>query len=220
MVISQFAPSMTKGVHINVNVQYKALPGANVANVIQVFESTTWANFMVTYIGPHLKAYTPTSTTILAQLPSWQVAASDDACVICMSPMDDDRIALPCQHAFHHTCIREWLSRRNTCPHCRHAFEKELSGKYAVSRLQTTLLLNDTITASASVHDEPVGGQTMNAVVQMTLVQAVDATSAACDVVVCVQAERLAGPSSPQKTRKRSLSTSDAAAALKRLRTG
>ncbi|KDO31700.1 hypothetical protein SPRG_19519 [Saprolegnia parasitica CBS 223.65] len=148
---------MTKGVHINVNVQYKALPGANVANVIQVFESTTWANFMVTYVGPHLKAYTPASTTILAQLPSWQAAPTDDACVICMSPMDDDRIALPCQHAFHHACIREWLSRRNT---------------------------------------------------------------AACDVVVRVQAERLSGPASPQKTRKRSLSASDAAAALKRLRTG
>ncbi|OQR98261.1 hypothetical protein ACHHYP_08936 [Achlya hypogyna] len=216
----------TKGVHVNVNVQYKALPNAIVANVMNVFESAHWANFMIQYIVPHLKAYTPTAQAVLAQLQAWRATTVpvDDACVICMSTMDDDpsnQVSLPCSHTFHLGCIREWLTRRNTCPHCRHEFKKELSGKYAVTRIETTLVLSEEVAGSSDPQNELVGGQTMNAVVQMTLVQIqTEATNPGCELLVRIHSESQSPQASPQKSRKRPMSSAAAAATLKRLRTG
>ena len=44
-------------------------------------------------------------------------------CSICLSPFDlgDMLISLPCdsKHSFHAHCIRQWLTRQNSCPLCQ-----------------------------------------------------------------------------------------------------
>jgi hypothetical protein len=50
-----------------------------------------------------------------------QVAAADDCCV-CLDSMPAGAAVSKlanCTHTFHSTCIKEWLSRANTCPLCK-----------------------------------------------------------------------------------------------------
>jgi len=43
-------------------------------------------------------------------------------CSICLVELSEaERIGdLPCQHTFHLSCLKMWLSRKNTCPLCQH----------------------------------------------------------------------------------------------------
>jgi len=45
----------------------------------------------------------------------------DVTCTICIGPIrDGDRIgALPCNHLFHSSCLKQWIRRRNVCPLCQ-----------------------------------------------------------------------------------------------------
>ena len=42
-------------------------------------------------------------------------------CSICMDRVDlgTEVTVLPCNHWFHETCVKSWLSEHDTCPHCR-----------------------------------------------------------------------------------------------------
>lgn len=44
-------------------------------------------------------------------------------CVICMNPLDVDRIATrmvtPCNHFFHPECLNRWMDVKMECPTCR-----------------------------------------------------------------------------------------------------
>ncbi|ETV96365.1 hypothetical protein H310_10523 [Aphanomyces invadans] len=241
------ATATNKGVHVSVNVQYKPLPTATVASVMGVFESPYWANFMIQYIVPYLKSYKPTSHSILEKLATWQVPATklDDAtCAVCMNSLDDATVvALPCKHSYHTDCIRQWLARCNTCPYCRHEFQKELTGRFVVSTIKTALLVDEDI-SRPDVRDIPVGGRTMQAIVNMTLFQVHDDANYGCDLFVQLQQAQTGEPSvnsttvstestttdfipatpttpSPRTSRKRgsvSSTTAEAARLLKRLR--
>lgn len=61
----------------------------------------------------------------------------EEECVICLSREDEDGVPwrrLACQHAFHETCLLEWLEKARRCPVCRldlhvayrHAMEDEV----------------------------------------------------------------------------------------------
>ncbi|KAF0684037.1 Aste57867_23958 [Aphanomyces stellatus] len=181
----------SKGVHVSVNVQYKPLPNATVGSVMHVFETPYWANFMIQYIVPYLKSYKPTSQHILEKLAEWKVASpcvDEYGCAICMSDMDAaDSVGLPCGHVFHSDCVRQWLTRRNTCPNCRHEFQKELAGRFVVSTIKTSLQVDQGDVHSPGVRDTPVGGHTMHAVVNMTLFQVHDEANYGCDLFVELQ---------------------------------
>lgn len=49
----------------------------------------------------------------------------DDDCIICYSPIEFNRIILPCNHIFHQNCIEIWFQTCRasfnplTCPTCR-----------------------------------------------------------------------------------------------------
>lgn len=47
--------------------------------------------------------------------------AEETSCTICFVPLvDGDRVgALPCDHVFHASCLKEWLSKRAVCPLCQ-----------------------------------------------------------------------------------------------------
>jgi hypothetical protein len=44
-----------------------------------------------------------------------------DRCIICMDSFERDELLhlLKCNHYFHAKCIRRWLKKNNTCPHCK-----------------------------------------------------------------------------------------------------
>lgn len=52
-----------------------------------------------------------------------QGMATNDACCICLEPLDGQRKALvtiPCgPHAFHYACYHQWRSKTDACPLCR-----------------------------------------------------------------------------------------------------
>ncbi len=43
------------------------------------------------------------------------------SCTICMCQYEltEEFMILPCLHRFHSECIKEWFSRKNTCPNCK-----------------------------------------------------------------------------------------------------
>jgi hypothetical protein len=41
-------------------------------------------------------------------------------CVICLEPVSETAIAVPCRHAnFDFLCLLSWLEQRRSCPLCR-----------------------------------------------------------------------------------------------------
>jgi hypothetical protein len=43
-----------------------------------------------------------------------------DACTICLQPISDRAVAVPCNHlTFDYVCLRSWLAERPTCPLCK-----------------------------------------------------------------------------------------------------
>lgn len=69
----------------------------------------------------------PASESAIKSLPKRPITEKDMGdsgtadCSICMDsvPLGDTVTVLPCDHWFHHECIRAWLSEHDTCPHCR-----------------------------------------------------------------------------------------------------
>jgi hypothetical protein len=53
------------------------------------------------------------------------------ACSICFDEMTaDTRYVSPCNHEFHHSCMIQWLSTKDTCPLCRKCFNPEPESKF------------------------------------------------------------------------------------------
>jgi hypothetical protein len=54
---------------------------------------------------------------------TWErFAPQEDACAICLDPMDDDtslRRLIRCGHIFHTNCLKSWGDLGGTCPMCR-----------------------------------------------------------------------------------------------------
>lgn len=57
---------------------------------------------------------------LLADATTEQLRAKNEPCVICLEPMVTAKV-LRCGHLFHRGCLRMWLERHATCPHCRRA---------------------------------------------------------------------------------------------------
>ncbi|ODM99422.1 E3 ubiquitin-protein ligase HRD1 [Orchesella cincta] len=55
----------------------------------------------------------------LSESPDVKPTNSGDAKRIKLGPSHNESVSTPCGHAFHRTCIEEWLQNNGTCPACR-----------------------------------------------------------------------------------------------------
>ncbi|CBY15711.1 unnamed protein product [Oikopleura dioica] len=46
----------------------------------------------------------------------------NEQCSICLDGLTE-AVSLPCDHSFHASCIRTWLTTKNTCPLCQKIIE-------------------------------------------------------------------------------------------------
>jgi hypothetical protein len=63
----------------------------------------------------HLKN---TTNTIIDDKISIITNTKRDECSICLDCLIKDVYALPCAHIFHEKCIKQWLTKKTTCPIC------------------------------------------------------------------------------------------------------
>lgn len=74
----------------------------------------------------------PATEEAIDALPKKNVSPDmmgNDGKVECSICMDDVELGaevtlLPCNHWFHHECIKHWLKEHDTCPHCRKPIEE------------------------------------------------------------------------------------------------
>lgn len=74
----------------------------------------------------HCPSMVPAADSSFGLLEKYEVdrAATDCNCCICLEELDggggDGALRMPCSHAFHGGCIKEWLRRSHYCPLCRY----------------------------------------------------------------------------------------------------
>ncbi|QCD86810.1 integrator complex subunit 11 [Vigna unguiculata] len=58
---------------------------------------------------------------VQTSLQKCRVVTENECCSICLEEMNvnDECHKMPCNHAFHHTCILTWLRTSHVCPLCR-----------------------------------------------------------------------------------------------------
>ena len=53
-------------------------------------------------------------------LETTSLASTDtNTCVICLDPISESAVTIPCSHSFDFKCLGSWLQRRNFCPLCK-----------------------------------------------------------------------------------------------------
>lgn len=76
--------------------------------------------FIIFFIALYVGAVCPSS--ILHNITSHKARNfHSDTCCICLGNIKAGEFStvLPCEHVFHTKCIRRWLRKSATCPHCR-----------------------------------------------------------------------------------------------------
>lgn len=53
--------------------------------------------------------------------------AEDEMCSICRESftVGEERLRMPCEHAYHEACISPWLENHNSCPDCRYELDTD-----------------------------------------------------------------------------------------------
>jgi E3 ubiquitin-protein ligase RNF115/126 len=93
----------------------------------------------------------PASSDVIQNLPCIQVSEEDlgeecnRECCICFyeHKVGDVQVArLPCGHLFHQNCIRDWLTKKCTCPICRYELpsDNEVFEQGRVERMKSRKL--------------------------------------------------------------------------------
>ncbi|KAL7721892.1 RING-type domain-containing protein [Entamoeba marina] len=60
----------------------------------------------------------------------------DGDCSICFQPLKRGCISFPCNHCFHHSCVRPWLQRNVVCPMCKtEIIPKKINSEKYIQRL-------------------------------------------------------------------------------------
>ncbi|XBI68069.1 hypothetical protein VPH35_047328 [Triticum aestivum] len=67
-------------------------------------------------------AKTEAATGVVALCGRKRRREPDEVCAICLLDLeteDEEKVRLPCSHAFHTPCIEPWFDKASTCPTCR-----------------------------------------------------------------------------------------------------
>ncbi|KAK1354792.1 E3 ubiquitin-protein ligase ATL42 [Heracleum sosnowskyi] len=84
-------------------------------------------------LGQSRSGYSGIDKTVIESLPFFRFSALKGSregleCAVCLSKFQDIEILrlLPkCKHAFHISCVDQWLERHSSCPLCRHKVSSE-----------------------------------------------------------------------------------------------
>jgi len=102
-----------------------------VSNKMKSGDSTDLINISIDPAGQDGHA-APTSTGDLESQSTTDSGVPSTCCSICLAEyaLNDDLMRLPCRHAYHKTCVSEWLQRHTQCPLCKRdvlaMFEQQL----------------------------------------------------------------------------------------------
>jgi len=80
------------------------------------------------YKGPRFcipRRFRPDKYDYYRRIPMVDVSENED-CAICMMPVggssdSSPRVVTPCDHVFHHDCLKRWMDIKMECPVCRRA---------------------------------------------------------------------------------------------------
>ncbi|GAB9477181.1 hypothetical protein Gpo141_00014242 [Globisporangium polare] len=150
------------GMSVRMELLYRVREGAVVRDVLGLLRAPSWVRSVMRLTAPQLKDASPADSSVLAKLENeWRIlpesrdgadAKNTTSCVICMDDStqveegqgdDASAVRLLCGHEYHFQCVRSWLQQRSSCPVCRYQFPKALSGKFALQRVQSMLVLED-----------------------------------------------------------------------------
>ncbi len=56
-------------------------------------------------------------------------------CSICLAPLNESIITLPCEHIFHSSCFKTWEQYNNKCPYCRYDLNQSRVPSYLFDEL-------------------------------------------------------------------------------------
>ncbi|KAG6525379.1 hypothetical protein ZIOFF_015335 [Zingiber officinale] len=70
-----------------------------------------------------VRGLTPLAPAALVEGLQEKIVEEPGVCSICLDEFQVTTrvLEMPCHHTFHNECLREWLTRSNTCPLCRFA---------------------------------------------------------------------------------------------------
>ncbi|RZR94406.1 hypothetical protein BHM03_00023091 [Ensete ventricosum] len=108
--------------------------------------------------------HSPASKAAIESMPTIEIVddhiGRDCHCAVCMDPFElgTDAREMPCKHIYHQDCILPWLSRRNTCPVCRHEMPTDARGRGVAGDEQVAASGNDGETVGLTIWRLPGGG--------------------------------------------------------------
>lgn len=140
---------------VRIDLLYHVRQGAVVSDILEFLRAPKWVRSVIRLTAPRLNDASPAASSVLAMLENeWRILPSSDAettsCVICMDDCErtDNKeacaVRLLCGHEYHFQCVRSWLQKRSSCPVCRHQFPRAINGKFALQRVESMLVLEDT----------------------------------------------------------------------------
>jgi hypothetical protein len=203
---------------LNVNVRYAAQREC-IADVLRHFESPAWVRLVLRRVLPQLGQVSPMDPAALTKMlsdvrPNCEL---ETPCAICLgggTATSTAPLELPCGHSFHCGCAQSWLTRRSTCPLCRFQLPQAYTGTFAITAVQSTLLLapeHDGLAPSelASIRTD---GQTLQAAVTITMtrISISDAKPGPCQVRVSMTHANGSSTVMPHGKRRREGITPDA----------
>lgn len=112
----------------------------------------------VYHIPYHMLRYYRVSQRLksVPPVPKEELEKEEIICTICYAPIKNPKGTrrLPCLHAFHESCLRQWFEEHTTCPYCRHDLLQPVIAKREISQS----LQQQVVTPAHGAMENQIGG--------------------------------------------------------------